>query len=178
MAGLAPSSGTDWTDHERGEIHRLEALCRKLGHWELECKCTDTGDPWCVVHDPLRDMVFLHIARIDRRYVVDWPALQRSVTVATIETAIDIALSETQVDSGALSDPRLTHIAISIKSGTIASVMSIMGCTVPPGTPRPPLIARQATSGRCPNPCNGKRKARNRPSMRQLATMKTSRQDS
>jgi hypothetical protein len=94
MAGLAPSSGTDWTDHERGEIRRLEALCRNLGNWELESKRTDTGDPWCVVHDPRRDVVVLHIARIDRRYVVDWPARQRSVTVATIEAAIDIALSE------------------------------------------------------------------------------------
>jgi hypothetical protein len=94
MVEVAPSSGTNWTDHERGEINRLEALCRKLGHWELECKRTDIGDPWCVVHDTYRDTVVLHIARIDRRYVVDWPGRQRSMTVATIEAAIDIALSK------------------------------------------------------------------------------------
>ncbi len=41
MTGLAPSSGTDWTDHERGEIRRLEALCRNLGNWELGSKRTD-----------------------------------------------------------------------------------------------------------------------------------------
>jgi hypothetical protein len=92
MAKLAPSPRTDWTDHERAEIHRLEALCRELGQFELDCKRTDAGDPWCVAHDLRHDTVVLHIARIDRRYVVN--ARERSMTVATIEAAIEIASAE------------------------------------------------------------------------------------
>jgi hypothetical protein len=97
MTGLPPSPGTDWTDHEREEIGRLEALCRKLEHWELECTHTDAGDPWCVIYDRRREAVGLHVARIDRRYIVEWPPRQRSVTMATIESAIDIALAELTV---------------------------------------------------------------------------------
>ena len=41
--------------------------------------------------------IALHIARIDRRYIVEWPPRQRSVTMATIELAINIALAELTV---------------------------------------------------------------------------------
>jgi hypothetical protein len=94
MVGIAPSPGTDWTDDERAEIDRLEALCRSNKHWELECSHTDAGDPWCVVYDRQHHRIVLHIARIERRYVVVWPARQRSMSAATLEKAINIALSE------------------------------------------------------------------------------------
>jgi hypothetical protein len=94
MVGLAPSPGNDWTDVERAEIGRLEALCRNTENWELDCSHTDAGDPWCIVYDRHEHRVVLHIARIDRRYVVVWPPRQRSVIRATIEPAVDIALSE------------------------------------------------------------------------------------
>jgi len=91
---LPPSPGTDWTDHEREEIGRVEPLCRKLEHWELECTHTDAGDPWCVIYDQRRDVVVLHIARIERRYVVASPARERSVPAPTIEIAIDFAVTD------------------------------------------------------------------------------------
>ena len=94
MARLAPTPGTDLTDDERAQIDRLKALCRRTDAWELECSHTDAGDPWCIVYDRQRHRIMLHIARIDRRYVVVWPPLQRSMTTATMERAIDIALSE------------------------------------------------------------------------------------
>ena len=94
MTRLPPSPGTDWTDHEREEIGRLEPLCRKLEHWELECTHTDAGDPWCVIYDRRREVVVLHIARIDRRYVVESPARERSVPAPTIEIAIDFAVTD------------------------------------------------------------------------------------
>jgi hypothetical protein len=97
MAALPPLPGTDWTDHERAEISRLESYCRDLGHWHLECTHTDVGDPFCVVHDQHSDVVVLHIARIDRRYVIDSPARESSVTVPTIEAAIDIAIAELEL---------------------------------------------------------------------------------
>jgi hypothetical protein len=94
MAELPPSPGTDWTDHERDEIGRLETLCRQIGHWKLECERTDAGDPWCVICDERREWIVLHIARIDRRYIVECPQRHRLMTMATIEEAVDIALDE------------------------------------------------------------------------------------
>ena len=38
--------------------------------FELECAHTDEGDPWCIVYDRERELVVLHIARIDSRYVM------------------------------------------------------------------------------------------------------------
>jgi hypothetical protein len=94
MAALPPLPGTDWTDREQAEIDRLGTYCRDPGHWGLECRHTDAGDPFCLIYDQRRDVVVLHIARIERRYVVDSPERERSVTVPTIEVAIDIAITE------------------------------------------------------------------------------------
>ena len=55
---------------------------------------TDAGDPFCVVYGQHPDDVVLHIAQIDRRYVVDAPGRTRSVTLPTIEVAIDIAITQ------------------------------------------------------------------------------------
>ena len=41
-----------------------------LPGFELECAHTDEGDPWCIVYDGERELVVLHIARIDSRYVM------------------------------------------------------------------------------------------------------------
>jgi hypothetical protein len=94
MVALPPSPGTDWTSRERGEIDRLESHCRDLGHSALECSFTEAGDPFCVVYGQHPDDVVLHIARIDRRYVVDSAGRARSVTLPTIEVAIDIAITQ------------------------------------------------------------------------------------
>jgi hypothetical protein len=94
MVELAPSPGTDWTDDERAEIDRLEPFWRSADNWELECGYTDTGDPWCIIYDRRQDRIVLHIARIERCYVIVWPSRLRSVTRATMASAIDIALSE------------------------------------------------------------------------------------
>jgi hypothetical protein len=97
MAALPPLPGTDWTDRERAEINRLGSNCHDRGNWHLECSHTDAGDPFCVVHDQHSDVVVLHIARIDRRYVIDSPARESSVTAPTIEAAIDIATTELEL---------------------------------------------------------------------------------
>src|SRR6516162_6786824 len=94
MARLAPLPGTDWTDDERTQISRLEAVCRNTEHWELECLHTDEGDPWCVIYDRHQHRIVLHIARIDRRYVVVWPPRQRSMTTETMERAVEAAIIE------------------------------------------------------------------------------------
>ena len=94
MVGMAPSPGTDWTDNERAHIGRLETLCRSTDHWEMECSFTDAGDPWCVIYDLQEHRILLHIARIDRRYVVALPLRRPSVNTATMKIAVDMALAE------------------------------------------------------------------------------------
>jgi hypothetical protein len=94
MVKLAPSPGDDRTEDERAQIHRLEALCKTTQHWELECSHTDAGDPWCVVYDRDQHRIVLHIARIDRRYVVVWPPGECSTSKPTIAAAIDLALGQ------------------------------------------------------------------------------------
>ena len=61
-------------------------------HWTLECSQTDIGDPWCVVYDREHHRIILHIARIDRQYVVVWPREQRSEKTAIMAVAINIAV--------------------------------------------------------------------------------------
>jgi hypothetical protein len=93
MSKLAPS-GTDWLEHEREHIRRLEALCQDAPDWEMECSRTDVGDPWCVIYDREHHRIVLHIARIDRRYLIVWPDQQKTVRTATIAKAIDIVVAE------------------------------------------------------------------------------------
>jgi hypothetical protein len=71
---IVPFPGTDWTNDERAEIRRLELVCDASEEWSLECSHTDAGDPWCVVYDRHQERIILHIARIDRQYVLVGPA--------------------------------------------------------------------------------------------------------
>jgi hypothetical protein len=94
MATVAPMPGIGWSEHEREHIGRLEALCRDAPDWETECSQTDAGDPWCVVYDRRHHRTLLHIARIDRRYLIVWPEQQKSVRTATIAKAVDMAVAD------------------------------------------------------------------------------------
>ncbi len=94
MDQLAPGNGRDWTDEERAQIRRLEQVCRDAPHWEMECSHTDAGDPWCVIYDRHEHRIVLHIARIDRRYVVVSPKLHRSASKGTMAAAVDLAVAE------------------------------------------------------------------------------------
>ena len=72
-AGLGPVPirgvrGTRSGQFSRSE--RIRAECAPLPGFELECAHTDEGDPWCIVYDRERELVVLHIARIDSRYVM------------------------------------------------------------------------------------------------------------
>jgi hypothetical protein len=40
-----PLRGRNWSEHERAEIGRREALCAGTDQWSLECDHTDAGDP-------------------------------------------------------------------------------------------------------------------------------------
>ena len=87
-----PLSGKNWSEHERAEIGRLEALCSETNHWSLDCDHTDAGDPWCVIYDQQHHRIVLHIARIERRYVVVWPGESRSAETPSMTAAVEMAM--------------------------------------------------------------------------------------
>jgi hypothetical protein len=92
LMAIVPFPGTDWTNGERAEIRRLEQICDGSEDWSLECSHTDAGDPWCVVYDRHQERIILHIARIDRQYVLVWPREQRSEKTSIMAVVIDLAL--------------------------------------------------------------------------------------
>ena len=87
-----PLSGKNWSEQERAEIGRLEAVCSETNHWSLDCDHTDAGDPWCVIYDQQHHRIVLHIARIERRYVVVWPWESRSAETTSMTAAVEMAL--------------------------------------------------------------------------------------
>ena len=89
---IPPRPGSDWTDDEWAEIGRLEKVCNASKYWLLECSYTDAGDRWCIIYDLDQQSIILHIARIDRQYVVVWPREHRFTRTAIMAVAIDIAL--------------------------------------------------------------------------------------
>jgi hypothetical protein len=84
--------GKNWSEQEHAEIGRLEALCSGTDQWSLECDHTDAGDPWCVIYDHQHHRIVLHIARIERRYVVVWPREGRSAETPSMIAAVEMAL--------------------------------------------------------------------------------------
>jgi hypothetical protein len=93
MQQLAPEAG-DWSEAEQVGIERLRVACRTVNYLEIDCDRTDVGDPWCIVYDRHQNRILIHIARIDRRYVVVCPVNKRSRRTATMDAAIDIAFAE------------------------------------------------------------------------------------
>ena len=92
-----PLRGKNWSEHERKEIGRLEAVCSATDHWSLECDHTDAGDPWCIIYDQQDNRIVLHIARIERRYVVVWPREGRSAETSSMTAAVEMALERLRV---------------------------------------------------------------------------------
>ena len=87
--GNTPASG-GWSQRELCEIDRIRvARCNEF-QLELVFGESDEGDPWCIVCD--RERVMLHIARIDRCYVVAWPCRFRLQRIRSITVATDLAL--------------------------------------------------------------------------------------
>jgi hypothetical protein len=91
---FAQSDGQHWNEQERQEIGRLHRTCDRAGYFDLECSHTDEGDPWCIVYERRRQRIVVHIARIDRRYVVVFPLESRSSWMTTIGPAIDLAIAQ------------------------------------------------------------------------------------
>jgi hypothetical protein len=95
LSGLPPGQA-DWSDREGREIARIRAACADHPPLELEGGRTDEGDPWLIVcaHEPGRECIVLHLARIDRCYVIVLPRLYRLDRTVSLTHAVDTALRE------------------------------------------------------------------------------------
>jgi hypothetical protein len=90
----APRTWDKGSSDEIAQIERLKRACRKVDYyWDVDCGCSDEGDPWCAVYDWRRDRPVVHVARIDGSYVTEFPFRLRSSLSATLRTAIDAALA-------------------------------------------------------------------------------------
>ena len=83
-----------WSVPERIQIERIRYLCETCSQLEFDGGQTDEGDPWFIVYDCERKQVALHIARIDRRYMVVRASQPKPLTVALLSAAINAALDE------------------------------------------------------------------------------------
>jgi hypothetical protein len=91
----APPAWDKGSSDEIAQIERLKRACRSIDyHWDVECSCSDEGDPWCAVYDWRRDRPVVHVARIDGTYVTEFPSRLRSSSSTTLHAAIDAALAE------------------------------------------------------------------------------------
>jgi hypothetical protein len=110
-----PPGQEDWSDQEGREIARIRAACADHPDLELERGRTDEGDPWLIVcaHEPGRECIVLHLARIDRCYIIVLPRLARLERTVSMTHAVDTALRELAhhraVHQWSLQRPYLVH---------------------------------------------------------------------
>jgi hypothetical protein len=83
-----------WSVPERIQIERIRYLCDRCPQLEFDGGQTDEGDPWFIVYDREHEQVVLHIARIDRRYVMVRATRPKPLTVASLLAAINAALDD------------------------------------------------------------------------------------
>jgi hypothetical protein len=88
----AQAFGRGWTQLELCEIDRIRTACRECLQIELIAGDSDEGDPWCIVCSRGGERIILHIARIDRSYVIAWPCRSKLQRTTSITSAADLAL--------------------------------------------------------------------------------------
>ena len=89
-----PSHYGCWSVPESIQIERIRYLCEKCPQMEFDGGHTDEGDPWFIVYDRERKQVVLHIARIDRRYVIVRASRQKPLAVTSLSAAVNAALDD------------------------------------------------------------------------------------
>jgi hypothetical protein len=92
---LTPLGGQNWTHEELIELARLETTCHGVDSRQFAFGNTDEGDPWCVIYNQRQQRAEVHVARIDRHYVVAVPVERRSRWTTTLGAAVDLALAWT-----------------------------------------------------------------------------------
>jgi hypothetical protein len=75
--GTPDEQSRDWSNQELASIYRVRSLLEAAGvSTVVERGLSDEGDPWCVFCRADGE-VFLHLCRIDGRYLLDSPELAR-----------------------------------------------------------------------------------------------------
>ena len=83
-----------WSIPERIQIERIRYLCEKCPQLEFDGGQTDEGDPWFIAYDREREQVVLHVARIDRRYVMVQATRRKLLTATILSAVVDAALDD------------------------------------------------------------------------------------
>ncbi len=79
----------DWTNQELASIYRVRSLLEAAGvSTAVERGLSDEGEPWCVFCRPDGE-VFIHLCRIDGRYLLDSPNLRRPLAGDTFAELVD-----------------------------------------------------------------------------------------
>jgi len=80
----------DWSQQELAEIYRVLHLLQKAGVCvDLDRGLTDKDEPWAVFFDPNGEDVFLHIARLNGKYLLVSEVLDIKVVESSFRKAID-----------------------------------------------------------------------------------------
>src|SRR5262249_541360 len=88
--GDTPPSRRGWSQQELRQIDRMRAVGGNEVQVELVLGESDEGGPWCIVCD--HERVVLHIARIDRSYVIASLCRSRLQRATSITDATELAL--------------------------------------------------------------------------------------
>ena len=89
----------DWTNQELASIYRVRSLLEAAGvSTAVERGLSDEGEPWCVFCRADGE-VFMHLCRIDGRYLLGQPELARPLAGDTFAELVD------SFSDGALSWP-------------------------------------------------------------------------
>lgn len=85
-----PLNSGDWSNQELADLYRVEALLVQAGmRLETERGLTDEDDPWFVFCSQDGD-VFVHLARIDGRYLLDSPGLGAPIRGDDFNALVDM----------------------------------------------------------------------------------------
>ena len=108
----------DWTNQELASIYRVRSLLEAAGvSTAVERGLSDEGEPWCVFCRPDGD-VFIHLCRIDGRYLLDSPNLRRPLAGDSFAELID-SFSDGALTPADLPDTRRGRVVRLDRDGNV-----------------------------------------------------------
>jgi len=100
----------DWSNQELASIYHVRSLLTAAGmSTVIDRGVTDEGDPWCVFCRADGD-VFIHLCRIDGRYLLDSPSLGQPLAGETFGELIDAFSSGSLAPSPGAPAPGLGRV--------------------------------------------------------------------
>ncbi|RDC74747.1 hypothetical protein DLJ49_01830 [Rhodovulum sp. 12E13] len=104
------AENVDWSNQELASIYHVRSLLTAAGmSTVVDRGVTDEGDPWCVFCRADGD-VFIHLCRIDGRYLLDSPSLGQPLAGETFGELIDAFSAGALAPSPGASAPGLGRV--------------------------------------------------------------------